>query len=166
MAAQRVEGVKGLVVNLDVELPGPHRRSDADIVRAATDALKWNITIPNNAVHVMVEGGKVTLTGDLAWDYQRKAAETAIRNLVGVVGVNNQIVVKPHVSTADIQSKIEAALRRQADAAAHRIQITADGGTVMLTGKVNHWSEHVAATRAAWAAPGVSKVINKTIVSA
>ena len=165
-AAQRVEGVKGLVINLHVELPGPHKRSDADIVRAASEALKWNITIPKDAVQVIVEHGKVTLTGDLSWDYQRRAAEVAMRNLVGVTGVNNQIAVRPHVSTVEIQNKIEAALRRQAEATAHRIKITADGGTVILTGSVKNWAEHVAATRAAWAAPGVSKVVNKTSVSA
>lgn len=81
-AAQRVEGVKGLVINLNVELPGPHKRSDADIVRAASEALKWHITIPKDAVQVIVEHGKVTLTGDLSWDYQRRAAEVAMRNLV------------------------------------------------------------------------------------
>src|SRR3954470_11359842 len=47
-AAQRVAGVKVLAVDLKVQLPSQHQRSDADIALAAERALEWNTLVPAN----------------------------------------------------------------------------------------------------------------------
>jgi osmotically-inducible protein OsmY len=83
-AAQRVAGVKALATSLKVQLTGPRRHSDADIAHAAENVLDWNATLPAGAVKLMVEGGWVTLTGEVDWHYQRQAAVASVRHLFGV----------------------------------------------------------------------------------
>lgn len=77
--------------------------------------------MPNDSVKVKVEGGWITLSGEVHWDYQREAAFSAVRYLMGGTGVSNQIAVKPKVSLSAVKSDIEAALKRRAKSDAQRI---------------------------------------------
>ena len=113
MAAQRVSGVKGVAVEMDVKLPGNNKRTDADIARAVKNTLEWNVYIPNDPLKVMVEDGWVTLTGEVPWEYQRRLAASSIRYLTGVTGVSNQIVLKPKPTAAAVKADIEASLKRR-----------------------------------------------------
>lgn len=160
-AAQRVAGVKAVAVEMDVHISSDHVRGDTDIAAAANHALQWNVSVPNSKVHVKVENGWVSLGGAVDWDYQRSAAQKAVQNLVGVVGVNNQIAVKPRISPVDIQRGIEGALTRHAEREARHMQVLVEGSCVTLKGKVHSLAERQAAQGAAWSAPGVSGVINE-----
>ncbi|GAC1316796.1 MAG: BON domain-containing protein [Collimonas sp.] len=164
-AALRVAGVKGVAVEIDVWLPGTSERTDADIVHASEFALEWNVLIPKDKVKVMVEGGWVTLSGELERDYQRLAAGKAMRNLMGVIGISNQIVVKAAVLPEDIKVKIEAALQRRAHIETQRIAVVVNGDQVTLTGPVRSWSERYAALQAAAAASGVVHVVDKMVIA-
>ena len=75
----------------------------------------------------------------------------------------NLIVVKPRVSVADVRTEIEAALRRSADVDASRVHVYVMNNDVTLTGDVRLY-EKQDAERAAWAAPGVTKVENKRVI--
>jgi osmotically-inducible protein OsmY len=163
-AAQRVKGVKALAIEMTVRLAAAHERSDADIALAAERALEWNVLVPDDKIRPIVEKGWVTLHGEVAWDYQRRAAEKAVRNLLGVVGVSNLVKVKPQVTPADVEKSIHAALERQADREARRVEIAVDGSQVTLHGKVHSWAERAAVQGAAWSAPGVSTVVNNLVV--
>ncbi|MEJ8827280.1 BON domain-containing protein [Variovorax humicola] len=165
-AAQRVEGVKAIAVEMEVRLAVGFERTDADIAQAVERALEWNVLVPHEKIKVMVEDGCVTLSGELEWAYQRQAAEVAVRDLLGVVSVANQLVVKPRVKSSDIATKIEGALERQASREARHIQILVDGGVVTLRGKVHSWAERKAAQGAAWSAPGVASVVNNLLIEA
>lgn len=127
--------------------------------------MKWDVTVPNDRVEVMVEDGWVTLIGDLDWQYQRAAAEEDVRDLTGVTGVSNKIVLKPSVVAAEIKSDIEVALKRNALVDAQSIKVQADGSKVKLTGTVSSWAEREEAENAAWAAPGVTEVSNLITMS-
>ena len=160
-----VYGVRAVANDLNVRLMGGFRRSDSEIGLAAANALKWSAIVPENSVHILVTNGWVTLTGELDWYYQSRKAEHLVRDLLGVVGVTNQITLKPHVSALDVQNKIEAALKRSAEVDARRIHVGAQDGRITLTGTVRSWSERQEAERAAWSAPGVKLVDDRIAVA-
>jgi osmotically-inducible protein OsmY len=160
-AAQRVFGVKALVIEMDIELQGSSKRNDADIARSAEHALQWMTFLPKDSVKVMVEKGWITLSGQLDWEYQRKSVSGAVRYLLGVTGVSDQIVIKPKVSLTAVKSDIEAALKRRAHSDAKKISVEVHGTDVTLTGSVSSWSERELAKHSAWSTPGVRNVVDK-----
>ncbi|QHE86123.1 BON domain-containing protein [Hydrogenophaga sp. BPS33] len=164
-AAQRVNGVKALAVEIDVKLPTSSQRDDGDIAAAAKQALAWNTRVPRDAVHLKVEKGWVTLSGKVEWEYQRRAAYSSARNLTGVVGVSNGITVAPRVTMSSVEKSIRDALTRQAEREAKGIEVTVNGAQVTLHGKVHSWAEREAAQSAAWSAPGVGSVVNALAIA-
>jgi len=159
-AAQRVSGVKGLAVEMDVRLPGLNKRTDADIARSAQNVLEWTTSVPRDTVKVKAENGWITLSGELEWDFQREAAKDAVRYLLGVVGVADEMTIKPRASMTLVKSEIEAALKRRAKSDSQRISVDVRGADVTLSGTVSSWSERELAADSAWSTPGVHKVID------
>ena len=163
-AAQRVQGVKALAVEITVKPAAGYERTDADIARAVERALEWSSLVPEGKIKPMVEGGWVTLTGEVEWEYQRRAAEKAVRNLWGVTGVSDMVKIKPKLQPADVEKRLRDALTRQAQRESDRIQIAVDGSKVTLRGNVHSFAEFNAAQNAAWSVPGVASVANHLVV--
>ena len=164
-AAERVSGVRAIAEELEIKLPTALERTDTDIAHAAANMLTWDIEVPDDKVKVKVENGWVTLDGEADWQYQKSAAERAVRYLTGVRGVSNLIRIKPRVSTYDVSQHIKDALRRTAETDANRIQVEAQSGKVTLRGSVRSWAERQDAERAAWTASGVTAVDDKLMIS-
>jgi osmotically-inducible protein OsmY len=135
-SAKRVYGVMAVVNELEVKLPGSSQRTDEDIAVACVNALKSSISIPSDKIKVVVSKGWVMLEGEVEWQYQKKAAENAIRYLTGVIGVTSLIAIKPRVSPKKIKSKIEDAFKRSAELDARRITVEVNGSEVTLRGHV------------------------------
>jgi osmotically-inducible protein OsmY len=158
-ATRRVHDVKAIAEELEVRLPFSVKLGDEDIAAAAVSRLKWDSAIPADAVKTKVEKGWVTLSGEVDWHYQQEAAADGVRGLLGVIGVSNEITIKPKPNTAKIRDNIIAALNRSwFDPAT--INVTAQGGKVTLTGTVETWYERDEANTTAWAAPGTTSVEN------
>ena len=163
--AKRVYGVQAVANDLEVLLPGSSERGDADIAAAALNVLKWNTSIPQNALKVIVSNGYVTLEGQLDWAYQKVIAERVVRNLIGVRGLSSLIALKTRAKPGDVKNKIEAAFKRNAELDARRVGVESVNGKVILRGNVHSWAERDEAEEAAWAAPGVSDVDNRLTVT-
>ncbi len=164
-ATQRVSGVKALAVEMDVKLTDSFSRTDADIALSAKNILDWGSSFPHDTVKVMAEGGWVTLTGEVDWQFQKQAAVDSIRYLLGLKGVTNQIVIKKIAASNAIKSSVEAALKRSSRPNHQNISVEARDGEVTLTGNVHSFSERNAAANSAWNAPGVRDVIDNITVS-
>ena len=158
-ASQRVAGVKAVVEKIEVKLPGSLHRDDQDIARTIVDQFRWHSQVPDDLVKASVENGWVDLNGEVEWDFQRSAAEEAVRGLLGVKGITNKISIRPKaVQPSDIKDKIEDALKRAAEREANRIAVQVRGTRVILSGKVRSFAELRDVRGAVFSAPGVTSV--------
>ena len=163
--AKRVAGVVGVANDIEVRLPVIDQRPDPDIVRDAVSALKSELPYSSENIKVIAKEGKITLEGTVEWNYARERAESAVKRIRGVKGVTNSITLKPKVAPYEVRRKIEDAFRRSAEIDASRVTVEANGSEVILRGTVKSWAERQEAERAAWAAPGVTKVDNRVTIS-
>src|ERR1700731_326614 len=105
-AAKRVYGVKA-VAN-DISVKPLWQRTDPEIARDAVHELESHISIPSDKIKVTVKNGWVTLEGSVGveWQYQKILAESAVKKLRGVIGITNNIELKPQVSQKEAKSRI------------------------------------------------------------
>ena len=164
-AAKRVAGVVAVANDIEVRMPSVDERPDPDIAREAAAAIKSQLPISSEHIKIIVKNGWVTLEGEVEWQYQRQTAENVVRRIKGVKGVSNTILLKPRAEPTEVKRKIQEALRRSAEVDANRIEVEARGGEVILKGTVRSWIEREEAERAAWAAPGVTKVEDRIVVA-
>jgi osmotically-inducible protein OsmY len=162
-AAKRVYGVKAVANDIEVK-PG-WTRTDPEIARDVVQELQTHISLPADRIKATVKDGWVTLEGDVDWQYQKALAQSAVKKLRGVIGVTNNITIKPKAVPSEIKTKIEEALKRNAEVDARRISVDVQGDQVRLYGSVRSWAEKQDAEQAAWSAPGISKVINDIVIA-
>jgi osmotically-inducible protein OsmY len=147
-----------LGMNMPVAASPDDLMTDADILRAVLNSLKWNTTIRNGQITITVEDGNVTLEGEVEWEYQRVQAKSAIEKMAAVRSVANVITIKPICSPSDIQHEINTAFQRSATADAGKITAEVLGTKVILHGVVRSFAEKEDAENAAWSVPGVMSV--------
>ncbi len=164
-ATRRVAGVKAIAEEIKVRFPSQPQTADHEIAKRIVDMFAWNVSIPDDKITVKVEHGWVTLSGKVDWFYQKDEAMKAAGKVNGVRGVSNLIEIRQMPTSTDVRARIMSAIKRQADLDAGRITVLADGGKVTLGGKVSAWNERKIAERAAWSAPGVTKVEDNILVS-
>jgi len=164
-AAERVHGVVYVENDLTVRILTKSRRADADLRGDVLQALLLDSLIPTT-VDAKVEDGYVTLSGTVDWQYQRDEATFVAGNILGLTGVDNEILVGGAGRTiSGVSDGIQKAFKRDAKIDADNLTVAASDGTVTLSGSVRSWSEHDAAVAAAWAAPGVTTVNDRMTVS-
>jgi osmotically-inducible protein OsmY len=141
------------------------RHTDENLARACVDALRAHASVPDDKLRVVVGGAWVKLEGIVDWQYQKEAAERAIRYIDGIRGITNNIQLSPRVSASDIKGKIEDAFQRNAQIDADQVTVQAHGNTVILHGRVRSWAEKEQAQNIAWSSPGVTAVDNQIVVT-
>jgi osmotically-inducible protein OsmY len=164
-ACSRVKGVRAVAQEVEIRLPQHKKAADDEIAKRIVDVWAWNVDVPQDRIRAKVQGGFVTLTGDVDWRFQRDAAEDSVRRLGGVMGVSNQIALKARVAAGDVRRRIEDALRRNAEAEASNIRVVVADGKVTLEGRVKALHERSVIESAAWAAPGVREVDDRVQVT-
>jgi osmotically-inducible protein OsmY len=160
-AAKKISGVKAIAEDIQIGVSPADKKTDTEIAEAVLNTLRWHSAVQEEKIKIKVENGNVRLEGEVEWEYQRNNAKVAIENLTGVRSVLNVITVKPKVTSADIQQKINAAFQRSASIDAGKITAEVLGSMVTLRGKVRSFIEKEDAEVAAWNAPGVTSVENK-----
>ena len=161
-AAHRVHGVLDVANDIVVKMPGTGGRTDTEVAQAVRNALVWDVFVPDTRIQSTVSDGIVTLKGDVDSWIQRDDADRVVRNLAGVRGLRNDIIVKPpKVAASEVRKSIENALDRQAEREAERIRLEVIEGNVTLYGTVHSWAERQTVVGAAKGTPGVRSVDDK-----
>lgn len=159
-AAKRLRGVRSVANELQVDLLADAARDDVALAKAAEHALAWHVMVPDKNLKLAVSKGWVTVDGEVPFAYQRRAAQHALEQLVGVRGVTNKITVRPAVAPDDLRRRLNTALHRYAGNELAQIETRTEGSRVTLRGKVRSWIERDLVQDAAWSAPGVTEVDN------
>lgn len=163
-AAWRVKGVKAVAEELEVTLMDDDKLTDTEIAQNVVNTLKWHTSIPDEKIRIKVAEGRVTLEGEVDWNFQKEAALISVRHLKGVKGINNYITIKPRVNTAVVKDNIRKALERRADFEASNIKVEAVGNKILLNGTAKSWVERCAIENAAWSTPGVATVDDQLVI--
>lgn len=163
-AAKKIAGVKAIAEDIQVGISPSFRKTDAEIAEAVVLSLRWNTTIPDEKIKIRVEDGVVSLDGEVEWNYQCIAAESAIEKLTGVRRINNYIKIKPSIKPNNVKQKITAAFIRSATIDSGKIRVETDDGKITLNGTVRSFAEREDAEKAAWSAPGVTSVVNNLVM--
>jgi osmotically-inducible protein OsmY len=164
-AARNVAGVKAVVEKIEIKFANmSFKKEDNEIAAAVLNAYEWNVEVPNDKVKIKVEKGWVTLDGELNWNFQKEAAGTAVRQLLGVVGLTNNLTIIGHAEVGIDRKEIENALERNWSLSARQIKVKVAGTKVTLTGTVDSWYQKTEAARIAWKARGVTSVDNELVV--
>jgi len=159
-AAHRVAGVTDVANDVRVREAPAGVPTDTQIALAVRHALEWCVLVPHAKIRSTVDGGHVTLEGEVEFLSQRDDAEKVVQQLAGVRVVKNEIVVKPPqtVAPTDVLHAIHRALARRAEREYARIQVEAQDGVVTLSGPCRSWGERNVIVGAARGTAGVCSV--------
>ena len=163
-AAKRVSGVHAIAEDITITLPEELEETDEGVAERISNILEWNMIAPDADVQAEVRNGFVTLTGDVEWNFERETIKNQIAHLKGVRGIDNRIKLQSRVSERDVARNIARALHRNADLEKSKIDISVEGGKVVLNGNVKAFYEKELIEKAAWGAPGVTEVIDNLSV--
>jgi osmotically-inducible protein OsmY len=162
-AASRVIGVTEVRDHLEVRPTDDDHRDDLQLQRAATAVLRWDARVPEG-IRVSVTDGVLRLDGVVERFGHREAAEEAVRNLVGVRDVVNEVKVLPTDSSPRLAVEVDAAIRRRFRFGGRILAVSVDDGVVMLSGAVPTFAVLDEVERAIRAIPGVTRIENRLLV--
>jgi osmotically-inducible protein OsmY len=140
---------------------GAGKASDASLAELAVQALGQNALVPTAKVRPVVRNAWLILEGEVDARLQRQAAEDAVRDLPGIRGVSNNILIESEIMAQRVSRRIDEAFISNARLRANRISVSACNHKIILSGSVRSGVEREEAETAAWGAPGVAQVVNR-----
>jgi osmotically-inducible protein OsmY len=165
LSVARVLGIRGVVDSVTTEIPHLNQRADSEIAKAAAHILEWDVMVPQEHVNVRVEDGCITLSGVVKYGHQKAAAESAVRNMIGLKAINNEILVEHHAERDGVKKVIIRQMQKAAERDIDAIKVEVHDGTATLRGVVRTLAEREEAERAARSVPGVAVVNNYLALS-
>jgi hyperosmotically inducible periplasmic protein len=135
-AAAHCDGLAAAHDHLSVQLPSSARRTDAGLRDAVLEALVWKARLPRGMIEVAVNGGAVTLTGQVDWTFQKRLAEATIAPLSGVISITNRVRVSDRQIEMELLTQVRAALRAAAERHADALTVQMRNGVATLRGPV------------------------------
>jgi len=159
-AVEHVAGVTTVVDHITVVGEPEAVSGDIELAKRIRSILDWYRTIPGDRIMAEVADGAVTLTGTVEWDDHRKAAERAIRALLGVRSVSSRITLTPRPALAELADQLRATLGRHPALKGERIRVHCEENEVFLEGTVSTLRARDLASDVAWRHPAVSAVQN------
>jgi osmotically-inducible protein OsmY len=159
-AVEKINTVKAVANEIDVVPSINYQKTDVEIAEAVVHALYWTYLVPDQNIKVSVDKGRITLTGNVEYNYQKEYALKAVQGLSGITFINNHIKVTPIISPFEVKSKIIQEFERNARIDARNITVEVDDNEVILKGNVRNFDERREARNAAWSISGVTSVVD------
>lgn len=165
-AVKNLANVRTIVNEIEVDLAMRYHKTDIEIAKEVTNALKNNTITASKDIKSIVKNGIVTLTGVVDWYYQKSSAFNSINKLFGIKSIINNIEVKPLIviQPSTVKSQITKEFERHARIDANNIKVIVEGKKIILNGKVRNYDEMDDAKDAAWSVAGVQEVENNLII--
>jgi len=181
-SAYYTSGIKEIEDNLTIEeidevaaeksaLMDRKGRTDVTIKEDIENQLKADARILSNDVHVTVEDGTVTFTGDVPSYRAKIAASDNAWSVPGVKNVLNHLTVLYDEAVVEVPSdheikaNIESSLSWDPDVDSREITVTVENGNVTLEGTVESLWKRYLAEDIAWNHIGIVDVKNKLAVA-
>ncbi len=132
---KRIRGVTAVRNQIEVRLMIADYRSDETLQRLASEVLESIALLPHERPSATVAAGRVTLEGSVAFAFQKRLAEEAVGLIAGVRSIANHIELIPRTAAPiDLKRSLERRVPR-------KIEVSADGGRVTLSGTVRTCAE-------------------------
>lgn len=93
-ALKQIPGVCSVRNRIEVRLTIGDYRTDATLERILADLFEFLSRMPPERPRATVKNGWVTLEGSVSWPYQKQLIEKAVREIAGVKGITNRLIVQ------------------------------------------------------------------------
>ncbi|HEV7484886.1 MAG TPA: BON domain-containing protein [Thermoanaerobaculia bacterium] len=162
--AREIRGVIDVKNELEVRLTIGSYRTDAGLARLTSEILQNHTSLCDPLPRITVRDGWLTLDGDVTSDVQKRCAEEALRDVAGIRGVTNHIVVAPPANGGGAAESFEAAVRRRAVLTVRELKVEVSGMTMAVYGEVASCAERDALIELASRRRGIARVEDHVIV--
>ena len=161
-AVKNLKGVRAIANDIEVKLPDDMRKADEGLAEQIARLLSWYSSLRNMDAHAEVDDGRVTLTGEVDFLYQKALVAERVAELKGVSAVANQIKIRRRhaIDEEEVKRQIVAALHRHANIEASGIRIAVADGEVRLDGTVGAYRERDLVVDAVRATAGVRDIVD------
>ncbi|MDD3648427.1 MAG: BON domain-containing protein [Candidatus Dojkabacteria bacterium] len=139
---------------------------DEDIKKMATDSLYQDTRIDSSEIKLLVNQGKVTLTGEVNSGFQKRSAGEVVCLIPGVIEVNNMISVrtKSSINDEDLENRVRTSLILNSNIDITELEVTARNGEITLEGKVDTYWRKERAENIVEDVEGVKGVKNRLVM--